>query len=187
MTIISLDCLLDILAKNRKAGQSKEEWKQEVKKRFLPPTLSINSFGGGEMNVISQLTTNLKRGTKEYQTTILVQKGVPFDLLLGTDVLAELGLDVVDGAGQGPMMELLQGKTWESRVDLPKSQLRVDAPSFNPPHSDSVREVAGIQESTTKRTPATCSAAVTSSSTGITMKLLQALRLPARHAKIIKL
>ena len=111
VTIISIDCLLDILAKNRKAGQSKEEWKQEVEKRFLPPTLSINSFGGGggggEVNVINQLTTNLKRGTKENQTTILVQKGVHLDLLLGTDMLAELGLNVVDGAGQGPVMELL--------------------------------------------------------------------------------
>ena len=68
--------------------------------------------------MISQLTTTLKHGTKEYQTTILVQKGVPLDLLLGTDVLAELGLYVVDGAGQGPVMELLQGKTWKSRVDL---------------------------------------------------------------------
>ena len=129
VTIISIDCLLDILAKNRKAGPNKEEWKQEVEKKFLPPTLSINSFDGGEVNVISQLTTNWKRGTKEYHTTIQIQKGVPLDLLLGTDVLAELELYVLDGAGQGPVMELLQGKTWELRVDLLKSQLRVDAPT----------------------------------------------------------
>ena len=44
----------------------------------------------------------------------------------------------------------------------------------------------GVQETTTERAPATCSAAVTSFSTGITVKLLQVLRLPARHAKIIK-
>ena len=129
MIIISIDCLLDILAKNRKAGPNKEEWKQEVEKKFLPSTLSINSFDGGEVNVISQLTTNWKRGTKEYHANIWIQKGVPLDLLLGTDVLAELELYVVDGAGQGPVMELLQGKTWESRVDLLKSQLRVDAPT----------------------------------------------------------
>ena len=61
--------------------------------------------------MISQLTTNLKHGTKEYETTILVQKGIPLDLLLGTDVLAELGFYVMDGAGHGPVMELLQGKT----------------------------------------------------------------------------
>ena len=82
-----------------------------IEKRFLPPTLSINNFGGGEVYVISQLTIKLKRGTKMYQTTILVQKGVPLDLLLGTDVSAELGLYVVDGSGWGPVMELLQSKT----------------------------------------------------------------------------
>ena len=82
-----------------------------TEKRFLPPTLSIYNFGGGEVHVISQLTIKLKRGTKKYQTTILVQKGVPLDLLLRTEVLAELGLYVVNGAGRGPVMELLQSKT----------------------------------------------------------------------------
>ena len=41
----------------------------------------------------------------------LRSKGVPLDLLLGTDVLAELGLYVVNGAGRGAVMELLQSKT----------------------------------------------------------------------------
>ena len=67
--IMFIDCLLGILAKNQKEGQSKEEWKQEVEKRFLPPTLSINSFGGGEVNVFSQLTTNWKRGSCIPQNT----------------------------------------------------------------------------------------------------------------------
>ena len=85
-------------------------------------------------------------------------------------------------------MELLQGKTWESKINLPpKSQLRVDAPSFIPLHTDFVREVASIQEITTERAPATCSpAAVTSSLMSITVKLLKVLHLPARLAKIIK-
>ena len=101
-------------------------------------------------------------------------------------LLPELGLYVVDGAGHGPMMELLQGKTWKSRVDLPKSQLRVDAPSFISLYASSVREV-GIQETTTERAPATCSpASVTSSSMSITVKLLQVLCMSARFAKIIK-
>ena len=102
-------------------------------------------------------------------------------------MLAELGLCVVVAAGHGSMMELLQGKTWESRVDLPKSQLRVDAPSFIPLYADSVREDAGIKKTTTEGAPGKCSpAAVTSFSTSIIVKLLQVLCLPARHAEIIK-
>ena len=33
----------------------------------------------------------MKHGTEECQSTIMVQKGIPFDLLLGAGVLAELG------------------------------------------------------------------------------------------------
>ena len=62
----------------------------------------------------------------------------------------------------------------------------MDAPSFIPLHADSVREVAGIQETTTERTPVTCPPAAVNSSMSITVKLLQVLRLPAKHVKIIK-
>ena len=126
-------------------------------------------------------------GTKEFQTTIQVQKGVPLDLLLRTDVVAELGLHVIDDTGHGPMIELLQGKMWEPRDDLPKSQLRGDAYTFIPLQAGFVIKVAGVQETTTERAPATCfPAAVTSSSITITVKLLQILLLPARHTKVIK-
>ena len=64
--------------------------------------------------------------------TILVQKGASLSLLLGTDVLPNLGFYVVDGAGPGPMQELLQGKTCDHLDDLLKSKLRVEAPSFTP-------------------------------------------------------
>ena len=43
VTIVLIDCLLDVLVKNKKTDQTKEEWKEEVKKRFLAPTLSINN------------------------------------------------------------------------------------------------------------------------------------------------
>ena len=172
VTIVSIDCLLDVLAKNRKTDQTKE-WREEVEKRFLAPTLSINNYGGGEMNIISQLTVTLSHG-RECQTTILVQKGASLDLLLGTDVLPNLGFYVVDGAGPGPMQELLQGKMWDHTGDLPKSQLRVEAPSFIPVP---VKPVENTQEDqkVTEEPPAV----------NPTVKLLRALSLPARHVKII--
>ena len=46
--------------------------------------------------------------------------------------------------------------------------------------------MAGVQETTTERAPATCSPAAVNSSTSITVKLLQVLHLPAKHVKIIK-
>ena len=74
-----------------------------MEKKFLPSTLLINNYGGGEVNIISQITVTLSHGDKECQTTILIQKGASLSLLLGTDVLPSLGFYVVDGAGSGPM------------------------------------------------------------------------------------
>ena len=110
VTIVSIDCLLDVLAKNHKTDQTKEEWREEEEKRFLAPTLSCNNYGGCEVNIISQLTVTLSHGSREYQTTILVQKGAFLDLLLGTDVLPNLGFYVVNGAGPGPCKSCCKGR-----------------------------------------------------------------------------
>ena len=92
---------------------------------MMDTMLLINSISIDEVNVISQLNTNLNDGTKEYQTIILIQNGVPLDLLLSTNVLAKLRLHVADSTGHKSMIELLQAKTWEPRFDLLMSQLRI--------------------------------------------------------------
>ena len=66
VTIVPIDCLLDVLSKNHKTSQTNEG------KRFLAPTLLINNYDGGEVNIISQLTVTLSHGSRECQTTILV-------------------------------------------------------------------------------------------------------------------
>ena len=138
------------------------------------------------MNIISQLTATLSHGNKECQTTILVQKGVSLELLLGTDVLAELGFYIVDGAGPGPMKELLREKTWELTGNSPKCDLQVDAPSFIPAQVEPSKRTEGNQVVTIKETPKeNISQAVTSSPVSATVKLLRGLRLPARYAKVV--
>ena len=91
ITIVSIDCLLDVLAKIRTPNQTLEEWKQEVKDRFQTTSLSVNNYGSGEVNIVGQLPVSLKLGDKEYHAIILVQKGATVDLLLGTDLLTQLG------------------------------------------------------------------------------------------------
>jgi len=53
-------------------------------------TASCKCFVWGGDNVISQLSEHLAYKGQECQATILVQKGAPLNLLLGTDVLAVL-------------------------------------------------------------------------------------------------
>ena len=119
-------------------------------------------------------------------TTILVQKGVSLQLLLGTDVLIDLGFFVVDGAGLGPMRELLQGKLWEHAGDSPKSK-QGDAPSLIPVATESSKSIKGNQKSKDGQVPVEDNSQnATSSLSSPTVKLIRALRLPARHAKMIK-
>ena len=47
------------------------------------------------MNIISQIPVSLRLGDKECGAVILVQKGAALDLLLGTDLLIQLGFRVL--------------------------------------------------------------------------------------------
>ena len=91
ITIASIECLLDVLAKNRMEGQTVQKWKEQVEKRLKTSSLSVSNYGGGAMNIISQMLVTLTHGKRECQTVVLVQTGAFLELLLGTDVLAQLG------------------------------------------------------------------------------------------------
>ena len=65
-----------------------EEWKQEIQKNFQEPTLPVNNYGGGDVNVVGQLLVTLQVENKECQATILVQTGAKVDLVLGTNLIS---------------------------------------------------------------------------------------------------
>lgn len=134
ITIVSIDCLLDTLAKNRAKGQTVQDWKRQVEERLQTPSLSVSNYGGGEVNVISQLSITLTHGEKECQSVVLVQKGASLELLLGTDVLAQLGFYLLGAPHlNGQMTELLKGQIWQEVCSTSStSSLRVDAPIFTP-------------------------------------------------------
>jgi len=93
----------------------------------------VNNYGGGKVNVISQLSVHLAHDGQECQAAILVQKGTLLDLLLGTDVLPKLGCSVVLPQGDGNMTDLLQGCVWDkSQCSSQSSLLQAEAPSFIP-------------------------------------------------------
>ena len=61
ITIVSIDCLLDILAKNRTDGQTVQDWKEWVEEKLKTPSLSVSNYGGGEVNIISQMTDTWRK------------------------------------------------------------------------------------------------------------------------------
>ena len=60
-----------------------------------PPSLTICSYGGREINVIGQLPIYMSLGERKCRQTVLVQNGASVDLLLGTDTLPCLGFHLL--------------------------------------------------------------------------------------------
>ena len=84
------------------------------------------------------------------------------------------------------MRELLQGRTWEHTGDPPKSKPG-EAPSLIPVIAEPSESIEENQNSKNGQVPVEDnSQGATSSPSSPTVKLIRALRLPARHAKVIK-
>ena len=73
VTIVSIDCLLEALFERRTITQSPEDWRKEVASKIQPPSLTIRSYGGGEINVIGQLSVDMSLGERKCRQTVLVQ------------------------------------------------------------------------------------------------------------------
>ena len=70
ITIASIECVLDALAKQQAPKKSVKEWKEKVQKKFPERTLSVNTYGEGDVNVIGQLLVTLQMENTEWQATI---------------------------------------------------------------------------------------------------------------------
>ena len=88
ISIVSLEFYLKAAAQNRQPGQTPLEWGEEVRKKLKPTTLSLWSYGGNELEIVSQVTCKLERDGYHVTIILQVQKGTPVDLLLGTDALS---------------------------------------------------------------------------------------------------
>ena len=79
------------VANQRDRSQSPEQWRRSTLKKFTPPQVSLKNYGGDFLHIISQTPLTLSQGDYSVEATVLVQKGAPHDLLLGTDVLQKHG------------------------------------------------------------------------------------------------
>ena len=108
VTIVSLQFLLQVLAGKRPEHQSVESWKEEVKRRLLPPTISLRSYSGGALDVVSQIQSRISRGDYSVDAVLQVQNDAPVELLLGTDLQPHLGFTFMQLNGSQPPLDLLQ-------------------------------------------------------------------------------
>ena len=62
---------------NRKSGESPKEWGKVVKQRFQQPTVSLRSYGGGELNIVSQVKCCVSRvGVSLIYVTVSAKTGL---------------------------------------------------------------------------------------------------------------
>ena len=77
-SIVSLEFLLEALAKQRKPEESPQQWRTRVEKRLQePPGALLRSFGGETLNMVCQVTVKLVRGSHDITAKVQVQKGTP--------------------------------------------------------------------------------------------------------------
>ena len=161
ISIVSLEVFLKACAQNRQSSETPEEWGRAVKQRFQKPTVSLRSYGGGELSIISQVKCCLSRGSLTVETILQVQKGAPVDLLLGTDVLSRLGFSFSRLENNGKLTYLLGKSESGLNVEVVKEATKDSAEP----------ELADVSEETTPP---------------VVVKLIRATRLPARHSKLVR-
>ena len=162
VTIASLNFIVKALAARKPASQTKEEWKADVRKRIEKSTMKLHNYGGDELSLTGQMKTFISRGQWMVEAVIQVQTKASVDLLIGTDLLLVLGFVLVEQGEDGIDIDLIT-----------KSLLNpCDSPKTTPGDEGSIR-------------PVDCESNEESISTTI-VRLVQAVKLPARHGKILK-
>ena len=89
------------MAKQRGKDQSPNEWKAEVENRLEPTTMVLQNYSGDGLKVVRQIRVHLACFGFAVETPTQVQKAAPAKLLIGTDVLPQLGYLFVQSTVEG--------------------------------------------------------------------------------------
>ena len=116
VTTLSLEWLLQVLARQRRKGQNPDEWKAEVENRLAPTAMVLQNYSGDKLRIVRQIRLTLARSGFVTETLVQVQKGAPAKLLIGTDVLPQLGYLFVQSTMEGEDVDLLRNEFNSSSV-----------------------------------------------------------------------
>lgn len=116
-TIVSLKCIIDVLAKKRPPRQSPQQWREAVQKRLQKPSIPLRNYGGGELNLVRELEVKIARAGYSMKSVIQIHVGSSVELLLGTDVLSHLGFSLLAKSTGGTTEDLLMTVVGESPRD----------------------------------------------------------------------
>ena len=111
-TIISLDLIVRVLATQKPKEQTPEQLKNEMRQKLKPTTMSLQNYGGGRLELIRQTSITLTRNGHTTCAIVQVQKDAPVELLLGTDTVPQLGFALLETDLSETGVDLLQEQIW---------------------------------------------------------------------------
>ena len=109
-TIAGLKFALQVLATKPQPGQSPQEWATYVQSWMQQPTVTLQNYSGGTLSVVRQMMVQLSKGDIHPQVLVYIQKRVPLDLLLDTDVLPLLRFSLQEPVAGGPHLDMFSGR-----------------------------------------------------------------------------
>ena len=163
VTIVSLEFMTQALLQEHKNYETGQEWSKAMLLRYKSPSISLKSYDGGRLNIVAEILVTLSRKGHSLDAVVFVQKDAPCDLLLGTDTLSALGLSLQLDEDEG-MASLLGGGK------IPPVHLA----------KESGEEVKGRASGE----GAAVGDSHPSPTTGV-IKLIEAVKIPARHKKMV--
>ena len=158
VTIVSLQFLLEALARQRPKSQSAEDWRAAVEERLEPSTVTLQNYGGQRLGIVRQIKVGITRPGCSVEAVVQVHQDAPTDLLIGTDLLPQLGFIFLQTELEGEDIDLLSmEKSSTFAADFTPDRDQVEQRNQTG-YSDPSGEVC----------------------------LIQATRLPARHMKMVR-
>ena len=170
-TIVSLEFALQALADQRRPDQSPSDWELEMTQKLQQPAIRLHSYGGEQLNIVRQLTATIQSGMYSKTAVVLVQSNAPTDLLLGTDCQPHLGFQLLQTSSEGPAVDLLLEKPRHCEQDVREDGGLGDGRAVGGAEDQEAESPEDKSEGPRKH---------------VAVRLLQAMRLPAQHARMVR-
>ncbi len=93
-----------------------------MQKRFETPEFSLKNYGGESLDLIAQLPVSITQRGFQVSVKVMVQKGAPNHLLVGTDIQQALGFSLVKMESDSCGSDLVTGRRVHFVSDEPNTR-----------------------------------------------------------------
>ena len=181
-TIVSLEFTLKVLRQTRPEDQTDAQWIESTRE---DPDVALKNYGGHQLDFTAQIELSPSRGDRHLTSVVLVRKGAPNNLLVGTDVQPKLGLSVVARDEDGGMTDLLSGQRMKPEETGSDGQPGLG--NNQEPEDDSA-PTSGAEFNTAATHPVSADRddSRPQSSADHEVRLLQTVKVPAGRLKLVR-